>query len=194
MTTAEERAQAREVCERVRAAERDTIIGLLVDAGLSDESVGQIMNHVSAHGVQDGTIVALDLADEREDLEAVRQRIAGGMDEAISKALDALARYKFEMFGYHAAAWVKLNALLTNRQPNPFRPLVHKAREMIGGLAEAGTAPEGAPRCEICGVSVVNIGPEGTGFPKDGRFVCFDCAFAVDEATTAEAVERRAGA
>ena len=48
------------------------------------------------------------------------------------KALDALGRYKFEMFGYHASAWVKYNQLLprVHREPNPFRNLVKLAREL----------------------------------------------------------------
>ncbi len=49
-------------------------------------------------------------------------------DEAERKAIDALARYKFWMFGYWAAIWVHLNRLRAVPQPNPFKPLVQAAR------------------------------------------------------------------
>ncbi len=49
--------------------------------------------------------------------------------EARKKAFDSLARYKFIMFGYHAALWVTLNKLDTNNEPNPFSSLVNLARE-----------------------------------------------------------------
>lgn len=52
-------------------------------------------------------------------------------DAAERRAWDALARYKFWMFGYHAAAWIKYNGLLPpgqGRAANPFRELVTFAR------------------------------------------------------------------
>lgn len=49
--------------------------------------------------------------------------------EARRKAFDSLAKYKFIMFGYHAALWVKLNNLDTHKEPNPFTSLVNLARE-----------------------------------------------------------------
>lgn len=49
--------------------------------------------------------------------------------EACSKAFDSLARYKFIMFGYHAAIWITLNNLDTKKEPNPFVRLVKLARE-----------------------------------------------------------------
>ena len=49
--------------------------------------------------------------------------------EARRKAIDSLARYKFMMFGYHAALWVTLNKLDTKNGPNPFTDLVKLARE-----------------------------------------------------------------
>jgi len=48
---------------------------------------------------------------------------------AEAKAWDALARYKFQMFGYWAAIWVHLNRLCMERQANPFRSLVTFARK-----------------------------------------------------------------
>lgn len=45
-------------------------------------------------------------------------------------AWKALAGYKFWMFGYWAAAWIKYNQLLPRelRGPNPFKALVELAR------------------------------------------------------------------
>lgn len=50
--------------------------------------------------------------------------------KAKDDAIKNLARYKFSNFGYHAARWVTLNALIGDKQPNPFRPLVQLAKEM----------------------------------------------------------------
>ncbi len=51
---------------------------------------------------------------------------------ALDKALAALAGYKFYMFGYWAAAWVKYNALLPSeeKEGSPFKELVFMARRM----------------------------------------------------------------
>lgn len=49
-------------------------------------------------------------------------------DEAGIKAIDALARYKFMMFGYWAAVWVHLNRLCPSRSPSPFKTIVQAAR------------------------------------------------------------------
>jgi len=48
--------------------------------------------------------------------------------EARRKAFDSLARYKFMMFGYHAALWVSLNTLDDTKESNPFTTLVNQAR------------------------------------------------------------------
>jgi hypothetical protein len=58
-------------------------------------------------------------------------RIRSAREKAKTEALVNLARYKFSNFGYHAARWVTLNALIGDKQPNPFKALVEKAREMI---------------------------------------------------------------
>lgn len=51
-------------------------------------------------------------------------------DQAEEKAWKSLAGYKFYMFGYWSAAWVKYNQLLTRpmRKSNPFKSLVNQAR------------------------------------------------------------------
>ncbi len=50
--------------------------------------------------------------------------------EAERKAIDALGRYKFMMFGYWAAFWTHLNKLGSHQDPNPFAPLVQEARRL----------------------------------------------------------------
>lgn len=58
----------------------------------------------------------------------LRARLEADLAEAERKAWDALARYKFFMFGYHAADWVKINRRLGGALPNPFLALVKAAR------------------------------------------------------------------
>ena len=78
--------------------------------------------------------------------------ILAKMDEAVEKAYIALAGYKFWMFGYHAASWVRYNQLLPRdqKQGNPFRPLVDSARFVvdatIGGDPKQATLEEPNPR------------------------------------------------
>ena len=60
------------------------------------------------------------------------EALAREIEEAERKALDSLARYKFQMFGYWAAIWVHLNRIEGRRRPSPFVGLVKKAREMVG--------------------------------------------------------------
>lgn len=54
-------------------------------------------------------------------------------DDAVRKAWDNLARYKFSNFGYWSSRVVFLGQLLeklgAGRPENPFRSLVHLARE-----------------------------------------------------------------
>ena len=52
------------------------------------------------------------------------------LDEAERKALDALRRYKFLMFGYWAAIWVHKNREAPKQRGNPFAPIVRLAREL----------------------------------------------------------------
>ena len=56
-------------------------------------------------------------------------KITEAKAEAYKKAIDSLARYKFMMFGYWAATWVHLNQIDDNKEHNPFRELVEKARD-----------------------------------------------------------------
>lgn len=52
--------------------------------------------------------------------------------QAYMNAVRSLARYKFVMFGYWAGVWVHLNQLDQPREPNPFKPFVMAARDLIG--------------------------------------------------------------
>lgn len=58
----------------------------------------------------------------------LRHALIAELDEAERLAWEALARYKFWMFGYHAADWVKLNRRLGLNRPNPWKALVLHAR------------------------------------------------------------------
>jgi len=57
--------------------------------------------------------------------------LATELNQAEAKAWDSLARYKFMMFGYHAAIWVHLNRIGEFNHPNPFKPLVELAGEIV---------------------------------------------------------------
>lgn len=54
------------------------------------------------------------------------------LEDAETKAVDSLARYKFQMFGYWAAIWVHLNRCGNFKRPNPFGDFVKLAREKRG--------------------------------------------------------------
>lgn len=56
------------------------------------------------------------------------ERMSSEIADAERKAWDALARYKFWMFGYWAAIWVHLNRVSGAKLQNPFRELVRFAR------------------------------------------------------------------
>ena len=59
-----------------------------------------------------------------------RVNLAVELIEAQDKAIDALSRYKFVMFGYWAGVWVHLNRIEGKRRKNPFRPFVDLARDI----------------------------------------------------------------
>jgi len=62
------------------------------------------------------------------DAAQTETRLIEALAEAEKKAFDALARYKFQMFGYWAACWVHTNRVAGFHFPNPFKSLVEKAR------------------------------------------------------------------
>lgn len=59
--------------------------------------------------------------------QALGASLAAGMAEAEAKAWESLAKYKFWLFGYHAAQWVLLNRVSAERRPNPWKDLVRFA-------------------------------------------------------------------
>jgi len=62
--------------------------------------------------------------------------ILEAMEEAERKAWEALAGYKFWMFGYHAARWINYNKLLSKPRRNPFSDSVELARQKIEELEQ----------------------------------------------------------
>ncbi|KKN03812.1 hypothetical protein LCGC14_1103850 [marine sediment metagenome] len=58
------------------------------------------------------------------------------MQDAERKAWEALAGYKFWMFGYHAARWVNYKNLLHSNEASPFRDAVVIARQKIDEMEE----------------------------------------------------------
>jgi hypothetical protein len=70
-------------------------------------------------------------------------------EDATRRAYDALARYKFWMFGYHAARVVYVGSLIHRhggpRLVNPFAGLVATAREMY--CRDCGEMRRGDHRC-----------------------------------------------
>jgi len=60
--------------------------------------------------------------------EQVIANLERDLQEAEEKAIDALSRYKFQMFGYWAAIWVHLNRCGNFKRPNPFKDFVQLAK------------------------------------------------------------------
>lgn len=61
-------------------------------------------------------------------MDSIDQRLEEELNEAERKAWEALARYKFQMFGYWSAIWVHLNRIGNFRRPNPWKLQVALAR------------------------------------------------------------------
>jgi hypothetical protein len=59
---------------------------------------------------------------------SIETRLEAELKLAEHKAWDALARYKFQMFGYWAAIWVHLNQIGGFKRSNPWRDVVKTAR------------------------------------------------------------------
>jgi len=68
----------------------------------------------------------------------MNQALIKELNEAETKAIDSLSRYKFAMFGYWAGIWVHLNRISGQHNPNPFNKLVIMAKEMKSGSCETG--------------------------------------------------------
>ena len=63
----------------------------------------------------------------------MKDKIVEEMRDAEQKAWEALAGYKFIMFGYHASRWVNYRQLLGENVPNPFRELIRVAQNLCNG-------------------------------------------------------------
>ena len=61
----------------------------------------------------------------------VKVDLAEAIEEAETKAWEALARYKFHMFGYWSAIWVHLNIISGEKRPNPWKNLVDIAKKIV---------------------------------------------------------------
>ena len=88
------------------------------------------------------------LPPERHDLQhqpASQDRLTRERDDAERHAWDALARYKFVMFGYWCGIWVHLNRLCATPKPNPWRDLVAAARRHRRRHDEDRTTQPGRP-------------------------------------------------
>lgn len=72
------------------------------------------------------------LTEEEQNLvvDRIAAAIESEMMDAEVKAIDALSRYKFVMFGYWAGIWVHLNRISGKKHPNPFKRLVREAQSM----------------------------------------------------------------
>jgi hypothetical protein len=68
------------------------------------------------------------MTDQVAASDGLEQRLIAKLDHAEKEAWNALARYKFFMFGYWAAVWVGLRAIHGVARANPWRDLVMIAR------------------------------------------------------------------
>ena len=62
---------------------------------------------------------------------AVESKILDELSAKETAAWESLSKYKFIMFGYHAAIWVTLNRIHHCRQRNPFLGAVKLAKAKI---------------------------------------------------------------
>lgn len=76
-------------------------------------------------------------------MDATKTDVAAAYFDAEQKAWDSLARYKFLMFGYHAANCVILNRVGKLGMANPFGSLVADANRMIAEFPELNRHKKG---------------------------------------------------
>ena len=81
------------------------------------------------------------------------EKLLKAMDESARKAWDALSKYKFWMFGYHAGAWVRDNRFGGFKKPSPFKILVQVARAMRDGGEVTISYPPTAPSRRVAPAS-----------------------------------------
>ena len=105
----------------------------LESLGFSDKSIAVARDAAKTLGFPLAEIGAEEKTVSVDDMSAALEcfdNTVGARHDAEVKAWDSLGRYKFEMFGYHASAWVKYNQLLpkSHKLGNPFKNLVDEAR------------------------------------------------------------------
>ncbi len=71
----------------------------------------------------------------------LEDQLRSDLAKAELKAWESLARYKFWMFGYHAADVVRINRRLRLKRPNPFRVIVMVAREVLKAWPQPASIP-----------------------------------------------------
>lgn len=62
---------------------------------------------------------------------SMQAKVETALADAERRAWMSLAAYKFWMFGYHAAQWVLLKALMPAHIRNPFKQLVDLAKQVV---------------------------------------------------------------
>ncbi len=109
----------------------------LESLGFSDKSIALARDAAKTLGFPLAVIDAEPIDEDkiRNDVEGAIQCLDSCVQARAAaelKAWDSLARYKFEMFGYHASAWVKYNRLLPSdlRTGSPFKRAVDLARSV----------------------------------------------------------------
>ncbi len=90
------------------------------------------------------------------------------MEFARCQAINDLARYKWDRFGYHAANWVNMNKVRPTRVTrSPFAPLVEKARSMQRQLPLMQR--KRGVRCPLDEETLRQIPGEAKRFLKEGQ-------------------------
>lgn len=110
----------------------------LESLGFSDKSIALARDAAKTLGFPlafpDGDTLPLETVIKNDRQKAALETfesVVQAREVAATKAWDSLGRYKFEMFGYHASAWVKYNQLLPKAyrlKSNPFKEVVDVAR------------------------------------------------------------------
>ena len=65
--------------------------------------------------------------------EVILTNLETALNEAEDRAWQALAQEKLIVFGYWAEMWNHLNQIGEFNKPNPFKPLVNLAKNMVAG-------------------------------------------------------------
>lgn len=94
----------------------------------------------------------------------MRAALEHELDVAERKAWDALARYKFQMFGYWAAIWVHLNRIGDFKRPNPWHCVVAQAKALKPSNPEIRARSLDLPSQDECPASKLVGGERARSF------------------------------